>query len=68
VFVSYNLSGAARNTFSFNKRYERNLRKEEDVDLTTFDFSVLAYATNNFSSSNILGEGGFGPVYKVTNV
>ncbi|WJX16720.1 hypothetical protein P8452_06715 [Trifolium repens] len=59
-----NRPGAARNTFSFNKRYERNLRKEEDVDLTTFDFSVLAYATNNFSSSNKLGEGGFGPVYK----
>ncbi|CAJ2637107.1 unnamed protein product [Trifolium pratense] len=55
--------GAARNTFNFNKRYVRNLRKEDD-DLTTFDFSVLAYATNNFSSSNKLGEGGFGPVYK----
>ncbi|MCI38952.1 G-type lectin S-receptor-like serine/threonine-protein kinase, partial [Trifolium medium] len=58
---------AARNAFSFNKLYQRNLTKEDD-DLTTFDFSVLAYATNNFSSSNKLGEGGFGPVYKVTNV
>ncbi|XP_057453087.1 G-type lectin S-receptor-like serine/threonine-protein kinase At4g27290 [Lotus japonicus] len=55
--------GAARNTFSFSKRYKRNLRKE-DVDLSTFDFSVLANATKNFSSGNKLGEGGFGPVYK----
>ena len=38
----------------------------EDVDLPTFEFSVLAKATGNFSSSNKLGEGGFGLVYKVT--
>ncbi|XP_038688641.1 cysteine-rich receptor-like protein kinase 10, partial [Tripterygium wilfordii] len=28
------------------------------------DFSTLCAATNNFSSSNFLGQGGFGPVYK----
>ncbi|GAU40203.1 hypothetical protein TSUD_397300 [Trifolium subterraneum] len=53
--------GTSRNTFI--KHYKKNLRRE-DVDLPTFDFSVLAYATNNFSSSNKLGEGGFGPVYR----
>ena len=29
------------------------------------DFASLLAATNNFSDSNKLGEGGFGPVYKV---
>jgi hypothetical protein len=28
----------------------------------------LVKATDNFSSSNRLGEGGFGPVYKVTKI
>lgn len=32
----------------------------------SFDLSTLRAATNNFSTDNKLGEGGFGPVYKVT--
>ncbi|XP_052736120.1 G-type lectin S-receptor-like serine/threonine-protein kinase At4g27290 isoform X2 [Vigna angularis] len=40
-------------------------REREDLELSTiFDFSTISAATNNFSPSNILGEGGFGPVYK----
>ncbi|XP_020593901.1 G-type lectin S-receptor-like serine/threonine-protein kinase B120 [Phalaenopsis equestris] len=31
---------------------------------TIFSFDTVAEATSNFSSSNLLGEGGFGPVYK----
>ncbi|XP_045811367.1 G-type lectin S-receptor-like serine/threonine-protein kinase SD1-1 [Trifolium pratense] len=42
--------------------------RKEDLDLTTIDLSVLVKATDNFSSSNKLGEGGFGPVYKGTMV
>jgi hypothetical protein len=34
-------------------------------ELLKFDFEKLATATNNFHSSNKLGQGGFGPVYKV---
>ena len=30
-----------------------------------FDLSALREATDNFSDVNMLGEGGFGPVYKV---
>ncbi|KAG6755367.1 hypothetical protein POTOM_041188 [Populus tomentosa] len=39
---------------------------EEDLDLPHYDLNTLAIATNGFSFSNLLGEGGFGPVYKVT--
>lgn len=37
----------------------------EDLDLPLFDFAIIASATNNFSERYKLGEGGFGPVYKV---
>ncbi|PHU04457.1 G-type lectin S-receptor-like serine/threonine-protein kinase [Capsicum chinense] len=33
-------------------------------ELTFFSFSGVAAATGNFSSENMLGQGGFGPVYK----
>ena len=34
-------------------------------DSPLFDFNVIETATNNFANENKLGEGGFGPVYKV---
>ena len=33
----------------------------------TFHYSELKTATDDFSPDNKLGEGGFGPVYKVCN-
>ncbi|XP_012459183.1 G-type lectin S-receptor-like serine/threonine-protein kinase At4g27290 isoform X1 [Gossypium raimondii] len=39
---------------------------KEDLELPAFDFATVAMATNNFSGNNILGQGGFGPVYKGT--
>ena len=38
----------------------------QDIELPLFDFPTIAKATNYFSVNNKLGEGGFGPVYKVT--
>ena len=40
-------------------------RKKEDIDLPIFDLKTIANATNNSSHTSMLGEGGFGPVYKV---
>ncbi|KAI4340184.1 hypothetical protein MLD38_025047 [Melastoma candidum] len=36
----------------------------DDVELPLFDLATLSEATHDFSLSNKLGEGGFGPVYK----
>jgi hypothetical protein len=42
-----------------------NEGQNEDMELPIFDLTAIANATDNFSSSNKLGEGGYGPVYKV---
>lgn len=34
-------------------------------NLQVFSFATIRAATNNFSCENKVGEGGFGPVYKV---
>ena len=34
-------------------------------EFTIYDFSQVLEATDNFSEANKLGQGGFGPVYKV---
>ena len=38
-----------------------------DSELQLFDLNTIAAATNNFSSKNELGRGGFGPVFKVAS-
>lgn len=39
--------------------------KKMNTELHHFTFQSISSATNNFSSTNKLGEGGFGAVYKV---
>ncbi|KAK6154995.1 hypothetical protein DH2020_009243 [Rehmannia glutinosa] len=39
--------------------------EEENINLAKFDWNTIVDATNQFSSSNKVGEGGFGSVYKV---
>ncbi|GLT46499.1 hypothetical protein SLA2020_202460 [Shorea laevis] len=41
-------------------------RQIEDMEFPLFELDLISNATNNFSSNNKLGEGGFGPVYKGT--
>ncbi|OVA05545.1 Protein kinase domain [Macleaya cordata] len=38
--------------------------QKEDLELPLLDLSTIETATNNFSHTNKIGEGGFGPVYK----
>lgn len=39
--------------------------KKENLELPVFDLATIFAATRNFSQENLVGEGGFGPVYKV---
>ena len=38
---------------------------EGNMEQRVYDLAIIANATNNFSFDNKLGQGGFGPVYKV---
>lgn len=61
--------------FQFNKIEKDEEYKTDNVigelsqaklqELLLYSFEKLAIATNNFHVSNKLGQGGFGPVYKV---
>jgi len=42
---------------------KKEITKLEELPL--FKFEKLSNATNNFHFGNMLGKGGFGPVYKV---
>ena len=41
---------------------------ESEIDLPFFDLESILAATDNFSDANKLGQGGYGPVYKVISV
>jgi hypothetical protein len=49
---------------------ENNMKKKEkkDVELPLFSYMSVSATTDNFSAVNKLGEGGFGPVYKVRHL
>jgi len=55
-----------------SRRYSDGDYVEDDLikgdDLKVFSYSSIIAATNGFSSENKLGQGGFGPVFKVTIV
>ncbi|KAI5001952.1 hypothetical protein ZWY2020_026602 [Hordeum vulgare] len=42
--------------------------EEKSSEFTLFDFPEILQATGNFSNENLLGQGGFGPVYKVNDL
>ncbi|KAJ0101680.1 hypothetical protein Patl1_04495 [Pistacia atlantica] len=39
-------------------------KRKGEIEVPLFDLATIAAATNNFSKANLIGEGGFGPVYK----
>ncbi|KAL0328526.1 UNVERIFIED_CONTAM: G-type lectin S-receptor-like serine/threonine-protein kinase [Sesamum calycinum] len=62
VLVSGFINGAI---LLMTRRKRRAARKEEeDLELPVFNWTTIVAATNNFSRENIIGEGGFGPVYR----
>lgn len=48
-------------------RVSSRKQEEEDLELPFLDLDTISEATSGFSDVNKLGQGGFGPVYKVTN-
>ncbi|KAG6755573.1 hypothetical protein POTOM_041406 [Populus tomentosa] len=59
-----NIMLTGKMTGNFQRR-SNNKDLKEGLELPFFNMDELACATNNFSVSNKVGEGGFGPVYKV---
>ncbi|XWS09908.1 hypothetical protein CRYUN_Cryun39dG0030100 [Craigia yunnanensis] len=45
------------------KKLKEEDKEKEEIELPIFEFSTIANATDNFSSNNKLGEGGFGHVF-----
>lgn len=39
-----------------------------DIEVPLYDLATIVTATNHFSEANMIGKGGFGPVYMVKNV
>ncbi|PHT47232.1 hypothetical protein CQW23_11440 [Capsicum baccatum] len=48
----------------YNNKQTARLSKKFRHDIQIFSLETINMATNNFSSANKLGEGGYGPVYK----
>ncbi|GLU23490.1 hypothetical protein SLE2022_394900 [Rubroshorea leprosula] len=46
------------------KRRKQGGGENEEMELPIFDLTTMVKATDNFSGNNMLGQGGFGPVYK----
>ncbi|ONK59509.1 uncharacterized protein A4U43_C08F7160 [Asparagus officinalis] len=63
IFYTLRKKKRSRGT-SVNENAEESTR-EDSMELPLFDFDIIKRATNNFSDDNKIGEGGFGPVYKV---
>ncbi|XP_031390717.1 G-type lectin S-receptor-like serine/threonine-protein kinase At4g27290 isoform X3 [Punica granatum] len=48
-------------------RLDDHAGEEEKFELPMFGVAMISRATNNFSHFNKIGQGGFGPVYKLQN-
>jgi hypothetical protein len=58
-------TGEVYKKFSGEDNLEDKVNQVKLQELPLFNFQELTSATNNFHQSNKLGQGGFGPVYKV---
>ena len=63
----------AHRIYPYNERHvqdlidagEFNEEDEKGVDVPFYDLESILVATDNFSNENKLGQGGYGPVFKV---
>ncbi|KAK9706589.1 hypothetical protein RND81_07G137400 [Saponaria officinalis] len=51
-------------TGTSNREHSGEATNADDLELPIFDLYSMVVATNNFSEANLLGQGGFGRVYK----
>ncbi|GFQ08620.1 g-type lectin s-receptor-like serine/threonine-protein kinase at4g27290, partial [Phtheirospermum japonicum] len=60
------ISGFINGGILFMTRRKRQAanNNNKDLELPVFKLATIVAATNNFSKENIIGEGGFGPVYR----
>ncbi|KAL8475742.1 hypothetical protein ACS0TY_028414 [Phlomoides rotata] len=60
------VSGFINGGIFMMRRPRKQVTKEnnEDLELPLLTFATIVAATNNFSRDNMIGKGGFGPVYK----
>lgn len=65
TLISFNKSEETEKTEKTTLTEEKDEGRHDDLELPFFDLTTILKATNNFSIENKLGEGGFGPVYKV---
>ncbi|XP_021808507.1 G-type lectin S-receptor-like serine/threonine-protein kinase At4g27290 isoform X2 [Prunus avium] len=67
LFVGYYLHRRRRKLRDIGETNQNNEGEpKKDLELPLFNLTTVIGATNNFSSDNKLGEGGFGPVYRGT--
>lgn len=64
LFLNLDFS-SKQNTARDNVTTGNTPGEKKVFNLPQFSFSSISAATDNFSPANKLGEGGFGPVYKV---
>nr|GMD75106.1 G-type lectin S-receptor-like serine/threonine-protein kinase At4g27290 isoform X2 [Ipomoea batatas] len=50
--------------WKMKRKEKEEMKSKQDFELPLFNLSTITRGTNNFSSNNKIGEGGFGPVYK----
>ncbi|KAJ1376366.1 Serine-threonine/tyrosine-protein kinase, catalytic domain [Sesbania bispinosa] len=62
--ILYEIEGTATPSLVNGKHRRKNKIETMNHGLHMFSFESIELATDNFSSSHKLGEGGFGPVYK----